>query len=308
VRLFRLFMTATPSGGTSKMTETMQFTEAASTTTGAVYTLGSNPAERERLRRQTSELDEHAHSLLAKIDVGLGSSVVDLGCGPSGSIEMLARHVGPDGRVVAVDSDGDHVALARELVRERRLENVDVRRADARHTRLDAASFDLAHARLLLVNIPDPAEVVTEMARLVKPGGFVACEEADLGARICQPPSAAHARLAELFECAYRSVGADPHIGRRLPEMLREAGLSDVGVSVRADVYPPGHSRRPILADLVRSLRPRIIEGGLAEAAELDDLDRRAREHINDPRTLLMSCVYFQAWGRKERSSRDEGR
>jgi ubiquinone/menaquinone biosynthesis C-methylase UbiE len=305
--LFNLFVTATTQGGRPEMRGTVQFTDTASTTTGAIYTLGSNPAERERLRRQTLELDEHAQSLLSAVDAGPGSKVVDLGCGPSGSIEALARHVGPAGRVVAVDSDGGHVALARELARRHGLENVDVLQADARRTQLEASSFDLAHARLLLINIPDPAEVVTEMVRLVRPGGFVACEEADMGVRLCEPPNAACARLAELFESTYRSVGADPRVGRRLPEMLRRAGLSGIGVSVRADVYPLGHSRRPILADLVRSLRPRIIEGGFADPAELDELDLRAREHLGDPTTLFMSG-YFQAWGRKECSFRDEER
>lgn len=37
---------------------------------------------------------------------------------------------------------------------------------DARRTGLRSGSFDLVHARNLLVNVPEPQEVVTEMVRL----------------------------------------------------------------------------------------------------------------------------------------------
>ena len=41
-----------------------------------------------------------------------------------------------------------------------------------------------------------------------------------------------------------------------------------------APIYPAGHSRRTILPDLVRSLRPMILELGLSDEPELAELDR----------------------------------
>jgi ubiquinone/menaquinone biosynthesis C-methylase UbiE len=43
--------------------------------------------------------------------------------------------------------------------------------ADARRTGLPSGTFDLVHARLVMVNVPRPEEVAAEMARLSKPGG-----------------------------------------------------------------------------------------------------------------------------------------
>ena len=56
----------------------------------------------------------------------------------------------------------------------------------------------------------------------------------------------------------------------------------DIGVEARAVVYPVGHSRRTIRADLVRSLRPHVLEMGLADERELDDLDAAIRAHLHD--------------------------
>ena len=64
-------------------------------------------------------------------------------------------------------------------------------------------------------------------------------------------------------------------------------------------MYPPGHSRRTVRLDLVRSLRGQIVDMGLAGEPELDELDAAARAHLEDPRTVAVSGLLFLVWGRK---------
>jgi len=68
---------------------------------------------------------------------------------------------------------------------------------------------------------------------------------------------------------------------------------------VHAPAYPAGHSRRTLLPDLVRSLRPVILDHDLCPEQELDEVDRAVREHLADPRTLMMPHLLVAAWGRK---------
>jgi hypothetical protein len=145
----------------------------------------------------------------------------------------------------------------------------------------------------------DPEEVLAEMVRLVRPGGWVAGLEPDAEFAICHPPNLAFERLCQLFRFAFLRNGADLHIGRRMAELYRRVGLRDVVLECRANAYPPGHSRRTIRADLVRSLRPQILEMGLAHEQELDELDAAARDHLQNPETVVMPHVYFLASGRK---------
>jgi hypothetical protein len=93
--------------------------------------------------------------------------------------------------------------------------------------------------------------------------------------------------------------GADWWIGRRLPQLLRRGGLEQVGVGVRVQADPSGHSRRTIIPDLARSLRKPLLEMGLASEAELDELDLEARTHLEDPETVAVLGHLFLAWGRK---------
>jgi SAM-dependent methyltransferase len=264
-----------------------------------VYSLGSSPAERDRLRRQSGELRGQSALLLDRVGVAAGWRAIDLACGPSGILDLLADRVGPAGHVVGLDFEPANVALAREFAAERGLANVEVIQADARRTGLLSASYDLVHARTLLVNMPDPAAAVAEMVRLARPGGWVAVLEPDVGGSVCYPPDPAWDRLTQIFLSAQQVDGADTFIGRRLPELFRRAGLVDIGVEATADIYPAGNSRRTIRADLVRSMRPKIVAAGIASERELDEVDQAVRKHLSDPDTLMLPHLLFLAWGRK---------
>jgi SAM-dependent methyltransferase len=268
----------------------------------SVYALGTDPEETERLRRQSGELLPEAMAVLAEVGLRRGQCAVDLGCGPSGVLDLLAAAVGPEGLVVGVDSDPAHVAVARNLAAARGQANVEVVCADARHTGLTAGSFDLVHARTLLVNIPQPAVVLAEMVRLARPGGWIACQEPDAGSSLCYPRLPAWERMREVFEAGHGRSGADVRIGRRLPELLRAAGAEEVRLQIHAGSYPAGHSRRTLLPDLVRSMRPAITEAGLASERELTDLDTEVRRHLADSRTVMMPHLLVVAWGRKPAS------
>jgi ubiquinone/menaquinone biosynthesis C-methylase UbiE len=265
----------------------------------AVYTLGASAAESARLQQQSDELSEDNSALLDQVGVRPGHHVVDLGCGPRGIIDLLCERVLPSGRVVGVDADPAHVAMAREFVGEGGLPNTEIVQADARATGLPSGSFDLVHCRTLLINVPQPEEIVAEMVRLARPGGWVASMEPDTGVSFCHPPLAAYDRLCGLFPVVFGRNGADPRLGRRLGQLYRDAGLQQVTVQARVDCRPPGHSRRTIRADLMRSMRPRIIELGLADEEELDRLDAEVRAHVTDPNTIVVSSLFFLASGRK---------
>ena len=262
------------------------------------YTLGSGGVEQERLRRQADDLRPRSEELFARLGVQPGWNTLDLGCGPAGNLDLLAGLTAPGGHVTGVDVNPDHARLAGDFTAARGLGNVTVRCADARATGLPAGSFDLVYARLLLINIPWPGDVVAEMARLARPGGWVAGEEAD-AICICDPPHEAWDRLAALLRQAWQLADADLGMGRRVAALYRDAGLTDVGTRVYADLHPAGHRRRMIVPDLVRSLRPRILAAGLRTEGELDDLDRAARAHIEAPGTVMLPMLYFTTWGRK---------
>jgi ubiquinone/menaquinone biosynthesis C-methylase UbiE len=261
--------------------------------------LGSDSIERERLQGQSEALRAATTTLLNRLGVEPGWNAIDLGCGPQGVIELLVERVGHTGSVTGLDFDPINVGLARRFVQDRGWANVEIVEGDARHTGLPSSSFDLVHARTLLINVSEPAGIVEEMVRLAVPGGVVAAMDPDTGITFCHPPLAEWDRMTEIFRESYRLDGADSSIGRRLPELFRNAGLVDVEVEALAEVYPYGHARRMIRADLVRTMRPKILARAISNADELEALDRAVRTHLADPRVVVMPSLLFLAWGRK---------
>ena len=263
------------------------------------YFLGYREAEQARLQRQARELAHEARALFDQIGLVAGARVVEIGCGPQGCLDLLSEFVGPTGRVVGVERSEEAVRLAQRLVSDRKLGNVEVLHGDARATGLPRGAFDVATARLVLVNVPRPEQIVAEAVALVRPGGMVAFHEADWVSNLCDPPLLAWTRLTELFDAYSRSNGVDLFIGRKLPRLLRQAGLLDVRVSPLVHVYPPGHGRRSIMLDFVENLSERLLAQKLVAERELRDLKLALKRHIENPETLIVSGLFFQAWGRK---------
>jgi ubiquinone/menaquinone biosynthesis C-methylase UbiE len=269
------------------------------TTAGDQYLLGYRAAEQRRLQRQAEQLTGEAAWLLDRLGPLEGRRVVELGPGPRGTLDALSERVGPNGTVVGVERSFDAIELSRLLVARRGLDNVELLHGDARSTGLPSAAFDLATARLVLVNVPRPEEIVAEAVRLVRPGGMVAFHEADALSVVSDPPLEAWTRLEDLLTRYAQLNRIDRFVGRRLPRLLREAGLVDVQVRPTIYVDEPGHPRRSLLPDFVDNLRERLLAQGLARRDELERLQAAVRRHLEDPDTLVVSHLYIQAWGRK---------
>jgi ubiquinone/menaquinone biosynthesis C-methylase UbiE len=205
------------------------------------YLLGHNANEEERLKRQPQELAPDSRRLLDQLNIRPGDRAIDIGCGPQGILDLLSERVGTNGKVVGLERSESTVQLARQFIAKQNLRNVEVLQGDAKVTGLPRASFDLVHARLILVNVPEPQRVVEEMIALARPGGIVASHEADWGAFLCDPPSPAWDRLLEVFVAYSRNNGIDLFMGRKTHQMFRAAGLTDIQVNPLIHVYPPGH-------------------------------------------------------------------
>lgn len=258
------------------------------------YSLGADDAERARLLAQCALHRAEAELLVDRVGVAPGWRALDVGCGPLGVLDVLAERVGTPGTVVGLDREARFLAMAARTLRERGLTQVGLVEADAAGTGLATGSFDLVHERLLLVNVPRPEEVVAEMARLTRRGGFVAAQDVDWLSWTCVP---AHPDWDRLAAAAAAVWSGDVHVGRRLPALLRGAGLVDVEVDAHARVFRPGHPYHRLLLRFVEIHRSPILAAGYGPA----DLDavRRLAAHLDRPDTFTLYATLVQAWGRK---------
>jgi ubiquinone/menaquinone biosynthesis C-methylase UbiE len=109
--------------------------------------------------------------LLEVADLRLGERVLDIAAGTGLVSFPAAQAVGAEGEVVATDLSQSMVDALDGQAGERGLQQVRAERMDAESLRFDDDSFDAALNALGLMYVPDPPAALSEMLRVLKPGG-----------------------------------------------------------------------------------------------------------------------------------------
>ena len=94
------------------------------------YALGYRQIEQQRLQRQAEDLGPEAAWLFDEIGIAEGATVLEIGCGPRGCLDLLSARVGSSGRVVGVELSAAAADLARDFLTSQALQNVEVLTGD----------------------------------------------------------------------------------------------------------------------------------------------------------------------------------
>ena len=193
------------------------------------YIHGSSPKEQRRLASLNELLNQ---ACLSELALNGNESVLDIGSGLGQFTRAIARSVYPNGRVVGIERDAKQLAEARRsagAAPER--DRVEWRRGDATGLALkksERGRFDLVHARWVLEHIREPERVVKQMIRAVRRGGRIVLADDDHQVFRLWPEPPGFAELWSAYLGAFKHLGCDPFVGRRLVELLHEAGAKPV--------------------------------------------------------------------------------
>lgn len=216
-----------------------------------------------------------AERMLGPVGVQAGETVVDFGCGPGYVAVELARLGGPGTTVHAVDVNADFVERARVVVAEAGMaDTVTVHHVTDERLPFADASVDRVYAKNVLEYVPDLAVTLTELARVLRPGGTLVASDSDFGFVVVEPLDVAEVR--ELFDAASPAF-KEPNVGRKLRNAYRRAGLVDVKVDVA--VTP---DTRGTLRGVLENMLGYGTKFGRMTDARADELRARVDTAITD--------------------------
>ena len=203
--------------------------------------------------------------------------ICDIGCGPGSITTDLAAFV-PDGQVIGVDMGHDAIEKARSIAAERGIKNVSFQVADAYALDFADDTFDIVHCHQVLQHVADPVRALREWRRITKPGGIVACREADFDSATHFPEIKAVTEFKDVYMRTARSRGCEPNGGRHLVSWARKAGIERRHITATASIWcysSPNEraywSQTWIDRLLTSSLAENAMDGGFATK---DDISR----------------------------------
>jgi SAM-dependent methyltransferase len=229
------------------------------------------------------------NQLYRRVNLLRAERVLDVGCGTGVITEEMAARC--KGQVIGVDVDPAMVEFAQD-----RGDRAEYRVGDAHQLDFPDGHFDVVACHFLLMWVSNPALAVREMARVTRPDGVVlACAEPDYGGRIDYPQELPLARWqAE----ALPREGADPFMGRKLPALFTQTGLS-ANVGVIPSLWDDEALRAEFEAEWA------LMERTLAGIVSEDELRRYKQadwQAIEGGQRLIFMPIFY-AVGRKTNNS-----
>jgi ubiquinone/menaquinone biosynthesis C-methylase UbiE len=178
----------------------------------------------------------------AVADLHEGETVLDLGSGAGADVLISARRVGPTGKAIGLDMTDEMLELARANAAEAGLTNVEFVKGYIEDMPLPDASVDVIISNCVINLAGDKHKVLTEAARVLRPGGRFAVSDV-----IAAPDmdAATRADMAAYTGCIAGALTED-----EFREALTAAGLTDIEIRETHRVHEQASSA------IVRARKP----------------------------------------------------
>ena len=259
--------------------------------------LFDNASEREARARMAALAAQHNDATfryMEKCGITLGWNCLEIGAGDGSVARWMATKVGPAARVLATDIDLRFVDSSANPA------NMDVRIHDIVTGSLPEGAFDLIHARLVLVWLPERLTVLDKLVNALKPGGWLLIEDYDtllVPAELATPDPADAAKFAKMkhamFELLTRS-GLGHTYARELHHRLRERGLLQVENYGAIATFAGGSPGADLQQANFRQVHKAAIEAGLVSEAEFQEVISL----LSNPHFTAFTPTMFSVMGR----------
>lgn len=221
-----------------------------------------------------------------------GLRCLEVGAGGGSVARWMAREVGPSGRVLATDlnpvripADSGYTIMKHNLVTDP----------------VPDGPWDIIHARLVLLHIPERREILTRLAAALAPGGALVIEEwmTSLGRLVLAAPDGeAEALIDEYQDTLIGKLlpanGNDPTWAGKVHAAMLAEGLVDVDTTITAQSWAGGTPGALLLGANVGQMRDEFLAAGFTQA-KLD----RLYELLEDPRLVLRGHFTYSTVGRR---------
>jgi len=246
--------------------------------------------EQERLDRIAALTDPATFRYLEALGVDKGWHCAEVGAGAGSVARWLCQRVGASGKVVAVDIDTRFIEALD-------YPNLEVRRQNIVTEPLEEGRYDLVHAKIILLHLPEREQVLRQLAAALRPGGILLVEESDVRSiQTCEPQSPRLAKSGASIASLFVKGGVDPAYGLKLLPAVKRTGLKNIGSDCQLSAIQCGSPESITLSLTLEHLGPKLVALGLMSQEEVDAALEELRQPSN---TIIYTPITVSVWGQR---------
>lgn len=260
------------------------------TTENFPYLHGFSPVEQDRLRRQARFAE---HTIYQNVNFSATKKVLEVGCGVGAQSEILLRRF-PDLQLTGIDLSDKQLAAARASLG--RLEfakgRYQLQQMSAEDLKFESESFDGAFLCFVLEHVPDPRRVLSEVRRVLTPGGIVYITEVLNSSFFLDPYSPNVWKYWMAFNDYQYDQKGDPFMGAKLGNLLMQNGYRNIETEVKTWFLDNRHPQKrkemiEFWSELLMSASDQLLAAQYVDQATVDGMKAEMKVVANDPNAVF---------------------
>jgi ubiquinone/menaquinone biosynthesis C-methylase UbiE len=255
------------------------------------YLHGFSETEQQRLRAQ-AEFGEF--SIYQNVNFSGLKKIIEVGSGVGAQTEILLRRF-PKLHVTGIDLNEKQLEAAKKFMASQpgAQGRFEYQLMSADDIKFEANTFEGAFLCWILEHVPNPAQVLSEVRRVLRPGSEIVITEVMNSSFFLDPYSPNLWKYWMAFNDYQHEKAGDPFIGAKLGNLLTQVGYQQVKTEVitwHFDNRQPERRKQTIRywTDLLLSAADKLVQEKYVEEETVtkakEELDRVA----NDPNAVFM--------------------
>jgi len=254
------------------------------------YLHGFSPVEQARLKKQAEFLEQ---TIYENVDFSRTKKVLEVGCGVGAQSEILLRRH-PNINLTGIDLSDDQLKVAKESIEKLSFakDRYEALKANAEDLPFESGDYDGAFLCWVLEHVPSPATVLSEVRRVLRPGGKIIATEVMNSSFFLEPYSPNVWKYWVAFNDHQYEIGGDPFIGAKLGNLLLTAGFKDIDTNLKVfhfDNRQPDRRKEMIdfWSELLLSGADELVQANKVDEKMVEEVKKELKNVSRDPNAVF---------------------
>ncbi|WP_298622777.1 bifunctional 2-polyprenyl-6-hydroxyphenol methylase/3-demethylubiquinol 3-O-methyltransferase UbiG [uncultured Legionella sp.] len=250
----------------------------------ANYILNTNNQARDRLSLQHHLYARSSIKLVKDGGVSTGMTGLEIGCGSGEMTIELAKLVGVQGSLLAIDLSQDQLNHVQYMTRN--YKNIRFKQWDVNYLSDLGEQFDFIYCRMVLHHVKDAYSAILQMKNCLKPGGIIICEEPSIfDSTFCSPPSKTYEQFTQWIRTCFTLNQCDFEIAHRLEQECASANFKVKQHTLFQPLLRTAKEKQ-IYSMALQDVTPQLIHLNIATQDEIDALSQDLLSLANSENTM----------------------